>query len=947
MKNIENGIQLKIDTLILGSNQNNNDKRQEEKYNEITSLISYIHCLDLFDFLENYSKVQKNELLFHISLIYNILGYYKLSLDYINESLVLIPNVPTIILFKSCLYVSMNKLDDTQKCLFKYKYLIGEDNFGNYIYNIVRIIYYYLLDYEENIILREINIIETKNQNHDYNITILYFIKSKLLNKLSEKFKQIDIKRSNKYKNDSILNKEKAFNTKKLDADYLFKHDINKENLLKLLMLIYPNFVEYKPKPLIDYNNNFHCGFKLFYILFKICKIFKLKILLIKYKKIHNQNFQNLNSNFSPNNNSLEKILHAIENDTKIFENANNLNCNIKECKNIILTLSKNIFLQNYINNKNRIKEENIYNKLNEININNKLKTNYYINNDFYSNINLNRYIINNINRNKDYKETKLYKDFFFDEAIENNHNIKKGQIKDDSKLQLNHCTLEEKEENIFKNKLFKNINNKRNKNLIISTQSKYDKNKNSKDKMIRTNITLEKMSSKETNQHTKAIDKDNIQKKKYYITGSYKNLINNNVLRVNKKNNEKKNNCNTNDNNKNKLKENKKPLYKDIKTENNSFKNVNIFGTIRIFANKNISKHSNTNGKTKNNKKKENEINNNNLFKDKDSYIEHDVENKTRKNNYNDKNNNYNNKNKVNMNYNYKSFISKINKLNNIDYGRETHIKKTNSKQTIYYTLNNNNIVNKDSNDTINLKTNYEQANQIIKLDNNFLKNQEKKNFIKTSKNKNLKKKTSKKNSLKNLTIKLESIKNKNDLNFERSEPNTLRENRNDNKYISLNNCFIDSKYIKSNNNNSHNKIKTFLELKPIEKSQKIDNIRRIERKIINNLSINFDFLPKTKIDIPIYQKSTVFNTLKVDSKEKIKINIKTNLRFNSSKKKINYKNQIKKRLNYQCSKPSLNKFKNYDLNNGIYYFNNIINKNKNNKNTVSVRIKNNSTNK
>ena len=102
------------------------------------------------------------------------------------------------------------------------------------------------------------------------------------------------------------------------------------------------------------------------------------------------------------------------------------------------------------------------------------------------------------------------------------------------------------------------------------------------------------------------------------------------------------------------------------------------------------------------------------------------------------------------------------------------------------------------------------------------------------------------------------------------------------------MNNCFIDSKYIKSNNNNSHNKIKTFLELKPIEKSQKIDNIRRIERKIINNLSINFDFLPKTKIDIPIYQKSTVFNTLKVDSKEKIKINIKTNLRFNSSKKRL-----------------------------------------------------------
>ena len=106
-----------------------------------------------------YYKIQKNELLFQISVIYDILGYSELSLEYTNKSLDIIQNVPTIILFKSGICASMNRLDEGQKCLLKFKYLIGEDIFDNYIYNIVRIIYYYLLDYEENIILREINLI--------------------------------------------------------------------------------------------------------------------------------------------------------------------------------------------------------------------------------------------------------------------------------------------------------------------------------------------------------------------------------------------------------------------------------------------------------------------------------------------------------------------------------------------------------------------------------------------------------------------------------------------------------------------------------------------------------------------------------------------------------------------------------------------------------------------
>ena len=82
---------------------------------------------------------------------------------------------------------------------------------------------------------------------------------------------------------------------------------------------------------------------------------------------------------------SAKKILYAIENDCINIENTNNINYDVKECKNIILKSSKSIFIQNYINNKKRIKFENIYNELNNININEKLKTNYYINKGFYS----------------------------------------------------------------------------------------------------------------------------------------------------------------------------------------------------------------------------------------------------------------------------------------------------------------------------------------------------------------------------------------------------------------------------------------------------------------------------------------------------------------------------------------------------------------------------------
>ena len=225
MKNTGN-IQSKIDSIIKELNTNNKENLLENN-NEIKMLIHYSHCIDLLEFLKLYSKVQLNELLVSIAINYDKIGNSQLSLEYIEESLKIIPNDPSVIIFESGLFVTMNKLEEAQKCLLKYKYLIGEDPYNIYIYSSINIVYYYLLEYEENILLKEIDLVEKKFPKYYNNNVILHFIKSKILHKLSEKFNKIDKNRSYLYKRDSIQNKEKALNSSKLDAEYLYKNDIN------------------------------------------------------------------------------------------------------------------------------------------------------------------------------------------------------------------------------------------------------------------------------------------------------------------------------------------------------------------------------------------------------------------------------------------------------------------------------------------------------------------------------------------------------------------------------------------------------------------------------------------------------------------------------------------------------------------------------------------------
>ena len=92
-------IQSKIDLMIKEANSMDAGS-QKDDYNNIKILLYYNHCVDILEFLKLYSKVQLNELLVKVAIIYDLLGNSQLSLETIDESLKIIPNTPSTIIFK-------------------------------------------------------------------------------------------------------------------------------------------------------------------------------------------------------------------------------------------------------------------------------------------------------------------------------------------------------------------------------------------------------------------------------------------------------------------------------------------------------------------------------------------------------------------------------------------------------------------------------------------------------------------------------------------------------------------------------------------------------------------------------------------------------------------------------------------------------------------------------
>ena len=478
----ENCIQLKIDTIISDINQNNQDNQNEEK-NQITALIGYSHCIDLFDFLQIFSKVQKNELLVQTALIYDSIGYTELSMDYINESLLLIPNVPSIILFKSGLFATLNKLDEAQKWLLKYKYLIGENIYDNYIHDSFLVILYYLLEYEEHIILRKINSIENKYSKYVTDNIVIFYIKSKTLEKFAQKIKNSDKKRYISYNKESNEIAKKYINNKKVETEFLFEQGIKSENVTKLLILINPNLLNYKPKKLIEYKKGFNkSGFSLFYILIKICKILKLKIETKKFLKINkttnNEDINNLKD--------INSILKYIEENSEI----NNLPKEEKE-KNYIETIKKisnSIWLKGLKNNDKKIEIKKVVNT--DI-----VKGNYYIQEGYYSHLNLKEYILKNIEYNNNYKQNKLELNYFLNEEIKTENNDEPGGVVDNKNISINNDEVNSNELKIIL------VNKKTEKHSITKNKEEKDKEKEKEkieNKNLNNNNDNAKISKKE-----------------------------------------------------------------------------------------------------------------------------------------------------------------------------------------------------------------------------------------------------------------------------------------------------------------------------------------------------------------------------------------------------------------------------------------------------------------
>ena len=513
----ENCIQLKIDRIISDINLNNQDNQNEEK-NQITALMGYSHCIDLFDFLQIFSKIQKNEIFVQAAIIYDSIGYTELSMDYINESLILIPNVPSIILYKSGLFASLNKLDEAQKWLIKFKYLIGENLYDNYIHDSYQVVLYYLMEYEEHIILRKIESIENKYNEYTKENVVLFFIKAKTLEKLAHKIKNTDKKRYLSYVKEVEEIKYKFINKKKNESDFLFEQGVRNETVTKLLILINPNLLNYKPKQLIEYKKDFNqSGFSLFYTLIKICKILKLKIEIAKYAKIIIKKKKN-NENETiekKNTNNLNDIIKSLIGNNSNISNEED----VKNSQQKIKNLCNNIWVQGYMNQKNNknIDIKNLKQKNSDVK-----NYNYYIHKGYYSHLNLKGYILKNIEYNNNYKNNKLSNDSFLDDIDDN-----------EVKIIVNDKNINENNDDIKKERDIKDIDKtseKKVKNIDVITNSnkiKTKRIKNSLSDIIKKILTChQKGKNKHKRNKIFNDDKERKKSKKFCSTDNYNNQI-------------------------------------------------------------------------------------------------------------------------------------------------------------------------------------------------------------------------------------------------------------------------------------------------------------------------------------------------------------------------------------------------------------------------------------
>jgi hypothetical protein len=273
-------MQNKIDRLISNGNSEFSEQR-----NVISALVEYSRCLDLFDLLDRSYKVQLHEVLVRIAICFDILGNFQKTLDYLNRALQIVPNAGSLILYKSVLLQTLGKTDEAQKILIKFKQISGKKQMD--LYETFRLVFYYSMNLEKDVLLREINEFIEKYQK---NAVVLY-LRAMIYLDLSNNNKGTATNHKKQQNSEYVLKHEKdlkeAMSIEPHDTEFLIKDGITNENLTKLFFMIIPEMDYYQPRSLVNYST-FHCGLKLFYVLFKAVKILKIKIEKKRLKQYYN-----------------------------------------------------------------------------------------------------------------------------------------------------------------------------------------------------------------------------------------------------------------------------------------------------------------------------------------------------------------------------------------------------------------------------------------------------------------------------------------------------------------------------------------------------------------------------------------------------------------------------------------------------------------------------------
>lgn len=320
-------MQNKIDRLILNANREFSENR-----NVISALVDYSRSLDLFYFLERNYKIQVHETIVRIAICYDILGNFNQTLETLSQAIKLVPNVSSLILYKAVLLQTIGQQTEAQNFLLKYKQMKVKNELE--LFETFRIIFLYSMQMEKDVLLREINDFFEKYKKR----TVILYLRAMINLDLSIKNNNTDKKSFYYQKYEDDIKEAKSID--KTDTDFLLKDRISNENLTKLFFMIVSEMDNYQPKALVNYST-FHSGFKLFYLLFKIIKIFKIKIVKqklkahynIKLKNLRNQHINSAENSFSNSNLQISSLSNS-KNNIQCINTNNNANNQVLTIEN-------------------------------------------------------------------------------------------------------------------------------------------------------------------------------------------------------------------------------------------------------------------------------------------------------------------------------------------------------------------------------------------------------------------------------------------------------------------------------------------------------------------------------------------------------------------------------------------------------------------------------------